>query len=359
MSAFARSRWLFGPKVDLGVFLGSALLSFAALGVGALVGVGNETPDWAWIPAVLLVDVAHVWATGFRVYFDGRELSRRPLLYAAVPVAGYLASAIVYRALGPAAFWRALAYLAIFHFARQQYGWLALYRARCGEKDPVGRLIDVAAIYAATLYPLVFWHTHLPRRFDWFVPHDIVSLPALFDGVAKPVYVAVLAAYLARSALAWRRGQGNLGKDVVVSTTAACWYVGIVALDSDYAFSVMNVFIHGIPYFALVYVTRARTAKATQEPSKRSLAANLFAFLGVLWIVAYAEELVWDRAVWQERSWLFGAPWDVGEDARSFLVPALALPQLTHYILDGFIWRRRSNPDVASALTEAAAPAAA
>jgi hypothetical protein len=27
------------------------------------------------------------------------------------------------------------------------------------------------------------------------------------------------------------------------------------------------------------------------------------------------------------------------------LVPLLALPQLVHYVLDGFIWRRKNNPD--------------
>jgi hypothetical protein len=32
-----------------------------------------------------------------------------------------------------------------------------------------------------------------------------------------------------------------------------------------------------------------------------------------------------------------------------WLVPLLALPQATHYVLDGFIWRRKSNPDVATA----------
>jgi hypothetical protein len=29
----------------------------------------------------------------------------------------------------------------------------------------------------------------------------------------------------------------------------------------------------------------------------------------------------------------------------------LAVPQLTHYILDGFIWRRRSNARVSSLVT--------
>jgi hypothetical protein len=27
-------------------------------------------------------------------------------------------------------------------------------------------------------------------------------------------------------------------------------------------------------------------------------------------------------------------------------VPLLAVPQVTHYVLDGFIWRRKTNPEM-------------
>src|SRR5262249_28038326 len=67
------------------------------------------------------------------------------------------------------------------------------------------------------------------------------------------------------------------------------------------------------------------------------------AFLGVLWALAYVEELLWDRGVWHERAWLFGHGWDVGT-LKLVLVPLLAVPQITHYVLDGFVWRRRQNP---------------
>ena len=67
-------------------------------------------------------------------------------------------------------------------------------------------------------------------------------------------------------------------------------------------------------------------------------------FLATLWLIAYVEELLWDRGVWHEREWLFGVAWDTGT-LKILLVPLLALPQLTHYVLDGFIWRRKSNPN--------------
>jgi hypothetical protein len=74
--------------------------------------------------------------------------------------------------------------------------------------------------------------------------------------------------------------QFNPGKDVVVITTAVCWYIGIVTFNSDYAFTVTNVIIHGVPYMVLVY---------------------------------------WYRCKEQ------------------------AVPQITHYVLDGFIWKRKST----------------
>jgi hypothetical protein len=295
-----------------------------------------------------LVDVAHVWATGFRVYFDRQELERRPLLYAAVPLASFAAGVALYR-VGEGVFWRSVAYLAIFHFVRQQYGWMALYRARRGETGRLGSAIDTTAIYAATVYPLLYWHTHLPRRFDWLMAGDVVALPGWIDAVAFPLYVLALLAYAARSIGEWASPRGGSpGKDVLVVTTAACWYVGIVACDSDFAFTVTNVFPHGIPYIALV----CWWTQTQGERGARGRRPSLATLLATIWAIAYVEELFWDRGVWADRAWLFGAPWALAS-ARGWLVPLLAVPQLTHYVLDGFLWRRRSDPRVERAFATA------
>ncbi|HYN85209.1 MAG TPA: hypothetical protein VER32_08155 [Pyrinomonadaceae bacterium] len=347
-----REWWLFSPRTDLGVFLGSALLSLAALFVGARAGLlESDSPDWAWVPAVLLIDVAHVYATAFRVYFDAEELRRRLWLYALVPVVGLAVGVALYSE-GEAVFWRSLAYLAVFHFVRQQYGWVALYRARVGERGRLGHLIDAAAVYMATVYPLIYWHANMPRRFAWFLAGDFAALPQIVERVAWPVYCLALGAYAVRSLRGWlARGAArpNPGKDIVVATTAVCWYAGIVAFDSDYAFTVTNVVIHGVPYFALVYFyARARrdalaSAETRGVRAYRLLARGPIIFLATLWLLAYAEELLWDRSLWHERAWLFGAAWDTSS-LNVVLVPLLALPQLTHYVLDGFVWRRKSNP---------------
>jgi hypothetical protein len=261
------------------------------------------------------------------------------MLYTITPIAAWAIGIALY-ACGALVFWRALEYLAVFHFVRQQYGWVMLYRARAGERDRLGRAIDGGTIYLATIYPLLWWHARLPRRFQWFVDGDFASgAPTMLATIAGVLYAAFAIAYVVRAA----RGPANWGKHAVVATTAACWYAGIVATNSDYAFTVTNVLIHGVPYLALVYVFARATARGT---SARMLAHGAIVLLATVWALAFVEEMIWDRAVWHDRPWLFGA----GTDRASWhawLVPLLAVPQISHYVVDGFLWRRRSNPRLA------------
>jgi len=336
--------WLFSREIDLTVFLGSSLLSLLLLAAGWLAGILNsDSPEWTWITAVLLIDVAHVWSTSFRVYFDTAEFKRRAWLYVLVPALGYSVGVALYSE-GDLLFWRALAIVAVFHFVRQQYGWVALYRRKLKETERWTWWIDAAAIYLATVYPLVFWMTALPREFQWFVQNDFFALPAIVETVLFPIYVATLAAYGAKSIYLYiTEGFLNIGKDIVVATTAICWYVGIVVFNSDYAFTVTNVIIHGVPYFALIYVY-ARYRRETSGRAYRAFSSNWIVFLATLWALAYIEELFWHRGVWHDKEYLFGTNWD-WQASKMYLVPLLAMPQLTHYVLDGFIWRRGSHPD--------------
>ena len=336
--------WLFSREIDLSVFLGSAVLSLVLLAVGSQAGILNgDSPEWTWIWAVLLIDVAHVWSTSFRVYLDVEEFKRRMWLYLLVPAIGYAIGVALYSE-GELVFWKVLAAIAVFHFVRQQYGWVNLYRRKLGETARWTWWIDAVAVYLASVYPLGFWMTSLPRNFEWFVQNDFVSIPAVVETVLFPVYVLALAAYFGKSIyLYFSDGFLNIGKDIVVATTAVCWYVGIVYFNSDYAFTVTNVIIHGVPYFALIWVY-AQMRRESTGVVYRTLSSNVLIFLATLWALAYVEELFWHRGVWHEKRWLFGGDWELG-NLKMYLVPLLALPQLTHYVLDGFVWRRKNNPD--------------
>ena len=338
----SRYPWLFNAQVDLFAFLGSAVAALGLLAIGKPLGlIDAETPDWIWIATILMIDVAHVYATGFRVYFVPAEWKRHPWLYGLTPILGFAIAWWLYQQ-GSMVFWRALAYLAVFHFVRQQYGWMALYRAKEGDTQRAGWWIDTVAIYMATVYPLIYWHAHLPRKFAWFMDGDFVTLPTWLSDGAAVVYWLALTVYAIRAiARFWVHGRFNPGKEIMLVTTAVCWYVGIISMDSDYAFTVTNVITHGVPYLVLVYWVQQRSSSSESSGG----GGRWVPYLAILWGLAYLEEFLWDVGVWHERSWLFGSPqnWVA---FHSILVPLLALPQITHYILDGFIWRRRVRSGV-------------
>jgi hypothetical protein len=74
-------------------------------------------------------------------------------------------------------------------------------------------------------------------------------------------------------------------------------------------------------------------------------------FVASVVLAAWIEEWGWDRLVWHERGALFpGADVVLSGSALALVVPLLALPQATHYLLDAWIWRVKGNPGLAGRL---------
>jgi hypothetical protein len=347
--------WLVSRRFDLTVFAGSTLLAVALLGFGLLTGVlEGGTPTWAWVATVVFVDVAHVWSTAYRVYLDPGERLRRPGLYFGIPIAAYVGGVLLYSA-GSALFWRVLAYLAVWHFVRQQYGWVALYRRRLPTSTRLDRILDDAAIYTATLYPLLYWHANLPREFAWFIAGDFLpGLPKSAAAALWPVHVGITAAYAARQIQLLASGRPvSGGKTLIVASTWLTWHLGIVVFDSDYAFTVTNVLVHGIPYLAYVWIHGERRWRGETAGVARVFRPAAWPlYLAPLFVLAWCEEWAWDRLLWHDHASLFPGPALLpGPEVLTLAVPLLALPQATHYLLDAWIWRVGSgNPRLAQHL---------
>ena len=342
----ADRRFLFGARADVLAFGGATALSLLLLGAGALTGTLHaEVSPWLWLALVVGIDAAHVWSTLFRVYLDPVEVRRRLLLYVGTPLAVYLGGVVLY-GFSPHAFWRAVAYLAVWHFMRQQVGWLRLYHRRDPQLGSAEKRIEEALLWALMLHPILHWHAHLPRRFVWMLEGDFVA------GV-PPLVANVFGALTALLALLWlatqvrarvRHREIPWGRVLLLATTACAWYVGIVVFDSDYAFTVTNIPLHGIPYALLTFrYGTTRAAQTKSGPLALVLRGGVPAFLLVCWAIAALEELGWDRVVWHDHPAFFGRGSVLDDDLVALLAPLLAVPQLTHYVLDGFVWRRAGN----------------
>ncbi|MDX2055943.1 MAG: hypothetical protein SFV15_26310 [Polyangiaceae bacterium] len=338
--------WIWSPRIDLSVFGGSALGSLLLVGLNQKLGWSTEPfPEWAWLVLILGVDVAHVYATLFRTYLNVSELKRKPLRYFGLPAALYVAGVALFYA-GSGLFWRCLAYLAVWHFVRQQLGWVRVYRACAQARTKIDAWIDEGAIYAATLVPVFVWHTRLnTARFNWFVAGDFVDVAATLAPLlplAWGVWGVLLGTFALRQLALWHSTRRlELGKVVLVASTAAVWWLGIVGTNSDFDFTATNVLAHGVPYMCLLWMYARAQAKLGARSLSASIAGAGFAgFIGVLWAFGLLEEFGWDRFVYHERSWLFGGSTALQAPLLIFIVPLLALPQVTHYALDGLLWRR-------------------
>jgi hypothetical protein len=126
---------------------------------------------------------------------------------------------------------------------------------------------------------------------------------------------------------------------MIMVGTYASWYVGIVTFQGDLIFTLLNVVAHGIPYMGLIWIYGEK--KATEKFSFGWRGA--LTFIAVLITFAYVEESLWDVLIWKDHTDIF--PFFTGNNTLessillSLIVPFLVLPQITHYVLDGFIWR--------------------
>jgi hypothetical protein len=160
------------------------------------------------------------------------------------------------------------------------------------------------------------------------------------------IYSLLLFSYLIHElTILFRYKTFNPLKNLIIGGTIVSWYFGIVHFNSDLIFTALNVLSHGIPYMALIWLYESRKEeRASNHPFALFFTTyGWILFLGFLALLAFIEEGLWDSMVWKEHGSLFSIfsflPFLEDKTWLAFLIPTLSLPQLTHYILDGYIWR--------------------
>jgi len=342
--------WIYSARVD-GVFILAPGLLATCIALWLMhSGFGSaDVSAWMWLLLVVGIDVAHVYSTVYRTYFDKQERSRLAVWLWAVPLFAWIVGMVCY-SISPLLFWSALAYTAVFHFIRQQYGFVMIYSRSEWTLPKWCKRLDQIAIYAATLGPLLYWHTHLPRAFVWFVEGDFIALPAICWTVGKWLYALTLIAYFAKEIWLFARyKQLNLPRNAMMLITASSWYVGIVIAQGDLIFTLTNVVAHGIPYIALTFMYKKAEVTRFNRVKSWFTLRWMPLTIGLIILFAYVEEGIWDGFVWREHLRIFPVfdqlPQIDTANLLAVLVPLLTVPQLTHYVLDAVIWRLRDQPE--------------
>lgn len=291
---------------------------------------------YTWLFLIVFIDVAHVYATLFKTYFVASEFQKRKKLLIGLPILCFLIGVFLF-SFGSAVFWSVLAYIAVFHFIRQQYGFMRLYARNESKK---WAWIDNLIIYTATVYPMLYWFLSAQRNFNWFVTNEFLRFknPILIT-ILSWIYGLIVIFYIIRTSyLSLKTNIFNIPKNAIIVGTFMSWYFGIVYFDNDLVFTLLNVVSHGIPYIALVYLKEIDN-KPTGELNGLHYFKQfkgLIFFLAILIFIAFSEEYLWEILVWNEQ---FSGTTKDFSNWYFLVVPLLTVPQFTHYLLDGFIWK--------------------
>ncbi len=295
---------------------------------------------YTWLFLIVFIDVAHVYATLFKTYFVVEEFKKRRKLLITLPIICFVIGVFLF-SFGSVFFWLVLAYIAVFHFIRQQYGFMRLY-SRNEIKTKWSVIIDNLIIYTATGYPMLYWFFSSPRSFNWFTENDFFNFEnQLLLEILGWIYGLIVFFYLVRTVYKTSKERYfNIPKNAIIIGTFLSWYFGIVYFNNDLVFTLLNVVSHGIPYIALIYLNEIEKKQAVDLGFLNWIKGSrgVLFFIGFLFAIAFFEEYVWEIFVWNEQFSFSGFDFS---NWQFLLVPLLTVPQFTHYLLDGFIWKSK------------------
>lgn len=303
----------------------------------------RETEDnhsfFTWLLLIVFIDVAHVYATLFKTYFVKEEFEKRKRILIFLPLLCFGLGFVLFL-FGAKVFWSVLAYVAVFHFIRQQYGFMRLY-SRKEIKTKSSIILDNLFIYTATVYPMIFWFMSSPRKFTWFVENEFLSYQnSQLLQVFTWIYYLIVAFYIFRTIYnSVKTKYFNIPKNTIIVGTFLSWYFGIVYFNNDLIFTLLNVVSHGIPYMALIYFNQKDSNHSFQIP-KLSSFIGILTYVVILLLFAFTEEYLWEILVWNEH-FNFSQGFEYLIQWQIILVPLLTVPQFTHYVLDGYIWKSK------------------
>ncbi|HZE69112.1 MAG TPA: hypothetical protein VE135_06250 [Pyrinomonadaceae bacterium] len=326
------SGWIIGAADDITWFLCSALGGYATI---FLFKAGVPLAP-ILLAFIFVVDGPHVWSTMTRTYFDKSERQKRRLqLFAVVPL--LLVGPLLWM-LGYAGLFFVLAYAwAYYHHAKQEYGFVMLYKAKNKDRDAFDMKLDRHFIMVSLILPYAWYleATHdLTLRFAFMRP--LVSIVFYAYGLLTLFFVG-------------RQVQKSLRGEVINAPKLALLAMSIPLQWYAFGFAIHHPFgilaaaipintFHALQYQRLMwYHNRNHYA----EPAVKAR-AGFAAIINRSLIFYIAAGLVTNFA--------FHAITGAGLRLQGIWVTVFWGVSFTHYFLDSKIWRARGNKELAAAL---------
>ena len=337
-SSVSQKPWIYKAGWDLRWLIGSSLIVPVVL---FFVWMGSSS-TLINLGITALIGGPHLFATFTATWFDPRF--RRSHLWLLVPITLLIPLLVVFLALNH---FQVLLSLFIFsaslHVLHQNIYITDIYRTKQGtERGWWPRLIDygvmLLCIYPIASYKLVHG--------QFMLGSIEILLPPIMKQAATYWMVWIgfsffLSAWLVKTWGEWKRGELNIPKTVLISSTIlVCFWVPIAASGTrlELAFQSVNAW-HSIQYLGIVWYIQAvrREEGLIENPLMKSLAgpgkARIFSFYGFCLLTTAA---LLGVALLVPRWNPLGL---VGQDmAQQYYYMIVLSPLLVHYAIDGYFF---------------------
>ncbi len=326
-----KSRWIVSPLNDLTWFIFSALGGYLTI----LMFKAGMPLVPVFLAFTLVVDGPHVWSTMTRTYFDKSERQKRKLqLFAIIP---FLLIGPAMWLAGQAALFFVLAYAwAYYHHAKQEYGFVMLYKAKNKDRAAFDMKVDRVFIMVSLILPYAYYleATHdLTIRFPFMRP--VVGI--VFSG-----YLLLTLVFIARQVQKYAQGEVmNAPKLALLALSVPLqWCAFAYAIHHQFGILAaaipINTF-HALQYQRLMWFHNRNHYSDARVKTRAGFAAvinrSIIFYVAAVFLTNLAFYAVTGRlqlrGVWVQAFW-----------GISFM----------HYFLDSKIWRARGDKQLASAL---------
>jgi hypothetical protein len=270
------------------------------------------TPQLVFIGA-LIVDGAHVYSTLLVSYFD-KNINikiRRHLIWAPIITIVFCYSLYIYDY--KTILISFVGSFALFHFIRQEAGWMKLAGRLDSQQTSGLSNIDLLTSYTFTIVPITYLISERNKGF-WLSSGDLPIISNNYWYIGKYLMLIAGCTWLIANVVHWRRIKIiNSSKVLVMLNNITAWFVALTFLSGSWVGLLLIIVPHGVPYFFLV-------AKENKKSSKYKIA--IYPLFYLLCVLLYFLE-----------TRLFGIK-------SPILISIALMPQIVHYYLDGIIWRR-------------------
>lgn len=317
----------------------------------------RNDPFWLFL-FIIVFDVAHVWWTLYRVYFDKWEFYRHKKLYSYSPIIAFLLAfcLFLYDTSWTFLFF-IIWFLAVFHFIKQQVWFVLVYWNKEENKANLDKKVDSLVWWSVTLFPIIYWFVNIDtRNYIWFYQWEFIKLPNFLFPLLWFVFIIIILFYIFYEIFriyTWKKV--NLLKYFYIFITFYIWFNGIVWNNSLVIFAFWNVLLHWLNYFWISYLsTKNKIERWKYETYKFIKNVLEFWFVGFLWLLLFIsviEEYLWDQFFRNEHldfwwSYFYNYSLNMNSIFLAIIIWLLSVPQLTHYYLDRYVWRKEFEPDV-------------